>query len=190
MQTLKPFINGQFIDSVSTKYNKIFDPSTGEQIAQVPACTREELESAIQAAKAAYPAWSATPVRKRAQLMLRLRELIVRDMESLTLLCATENGKTLAEAAGDVGKALEMTELAANAPMQLMGDSLMNTSTGYDTTTYRRAPGCVCGHCALELPGHDSCGLDGPPVHRLRQYLCAQARQHHAHDLPEVCGAV
>ena len=98
MQTLKPFINGQFIDSVSTKYNKIFDPSTGEQIAQVPACTREELESAIQAAKAAYPAWSATPVRKRAQLMLRLRELIVRDMESLTLLCATENGKTLAEA--------------------------------------------------------------------------------------------
>ena len=53
MQTLKPFINGQFIDSVSTKYNKIFDPSTGEQIAQVPACTREELESAIQAAKAA-----------------------------------------------------------------------------------------------------------------------------------------
>lgn len=93
MQTLKPFINGQFIDSVSTKYNKIFDPSTGEQIAQVPACTREELESAIQAAKAAYPAWSATPVRKRAQLMLRLRELIVRDMESLTLLCATENGK-------------------------------------------------------------------------------------------------
>ena len=55
MQTLKPFINGQFIDSVSTKYNKIFDPSTGEQIAQVPACTREELESAIQAAKAAYP---------------------------------------------------------------------------------------------------------------------------------------
>ena len=63
MQTLKPFINGQFIDSVSTKYHKICDPCTGEQIAQVPASTRERLESAIQAAKAAYPAWSATPVR-------------------------------------------------------------------------------------------------------------------------------
>lgn len=162
MQTLKPFINGQFIDSVSTKYNKIFDPSTGEQIAQVPACTREELESAIQAAKAAYPAWSATPVRKRAQLMLRLRELIVRDMESLTLLCATENGKTLAEAAGDVGKALEMTELAANAPMQLMGDSLMNTSTGYDTTTYREPLGVFAGIAPWNFPAMIPVGWMAP----------------------------
>ena len=159
---LKPFINGQFIDSVSTKYNKIFDPSTGEQIAQVPACTREELESAIQAAKAAYPAWSATPVRKRAQLMLRLRELIVRDMESLTLLCATENGKTLAEAAGDVGKALEMTELAANAPMQLMGDSLMNTSTGYDTTTYREPLGVFAGIAPWNFPAMIPVGWMAP----------------------------
>lgn len=115
MITVKPFINGRFIDSASDRFNKIFDPSTGEQIAQVPVCTAAEVEYAIDCAKAAYPAWRDTPLRKRMQLMLKLRELIVLNMEELTLLCAKENGKVLAEAAGDVGKALEMTELAAGA---------------------------------------------------------------------------
>ena len=162
MQNLKPYINGAFVESVSERYNKIFDPSTGEQIAQVPACTKEEVESAIAAAKAAYPAWSATPVRKRAQLMLKLRELIARDMESLTLLCATENGKNLAEAAGDVGKALEMTELAASAPTLLMGDSLMNTSTGYDTTTYREPLGVFAGIAPWNFPAMIPVGWMAP----------------------------
>ena len=162
MQNLKPFINGQFVESKSEKYNRIFDPSTGEQIAQVPTCTQEEVESAIAAAKAAFPAWSATPVRKRAQLMLRLRELIVRDMEALTLLCATENGKNLSEAAGDVGKALEMTELAASAPTLLMGDSLMNTSTGYDTTTYREPLGVFAGIAPWNFPAMIPVGWMAP----------------------------
>lgn len=162
METLKPFINGQYVESRSEKFNRIFDPSTGNQIAQVPTCTREEVESAIAAAKAAYPAWSATPVRKRAQLMLRLRELIVRDMEKLTLLCATENGKNLAEAAGDVGKALEMTELAASAPTLLMGDSLMNTSTGYDTTTYREPLGVFAGIAPWNFPAMIPVGWMAP----------------------------
>ena len=162
MQTLKPFINGQFVESVSEKYHQVFDPSTGEMIARVPCCTREEMEGAIAAAKAAYPAWSAPPVRKRAQLMLKLRELIVRDMDALTLLCATENGKTLAEAAGDVGKALEMTELAANAPMQLMGDSLMNTSSGYDTTTYREPLGVFGGIAPWNFPAMIPVGWMAP----------------------------
>ena len=101
MQTLKPFINGQFVESVSEKYHQVFDPSTGEMIARVPCCTREEMEGAIAAAKAAYPAWSATPVRKRAQLMLKLRELIVRDMDALTLLCAGEHLRTITVEGGD-----------------------------------------------------------------------------------------
>ena len=162
MENLKPFINGQYVESKSEKFNKIFDPSTGEQIAQVPTCTQEEVECAIAAAKAAYPAWSATPVRKRAQLMLRLRELIVRDMEKLTLLCATENGKNLSEAAGDVGKALEMTELAASAPTLLMGDSLMNTSTGYDTTTYREPLGVFAGIAPWNFPAMIPVGWMAP----------------------------
>lgn len=162
MRTLKPFINGQFIDSVSQKMHKIFDPSTGEQIAQIPCCTKHEVLDAVAAAKAAFPAWRDTPVRKRAQLMLKLRELIERDMEALTLCCATENGKTLDEAAGDVGKALEMTELAANAPSMLMGESLMDTSRGYDTVSYREPLGVFAGIAPWNFPAMIPVGWMAP----------------------------
>ncbi len=162
MKTMKPFINGRRIDSASGRFGSVFDPSTGEQIAQVPLCTKEEVEQAIAAAKNAFPAWSAVPVRKRAQLMLRLRQLIERDMDELVLMCATENGKNLAEAAGDVGKALEMTELAATAPVQLMGDSLMNTSTGYDTTTYREPLGVFAGIAPWNFPAMIPVGWMAP----------------------------
>ena len=67
---MKPFINGQFVESRSGKFNTIYNPSTGEEIAKVPCCTKEEVESAIAAAKAAYPAWRDTPVRKRASIMI------------------------------------------------------------------------------------------------------------------------
>ncbi|MEG2206641.1 MAG: aldehyde dehydrogenase family protein, partial [Clostridia bacterium] len=162
MQHLQPFVNGQYVDSVSEKCNRIFDPSTGKEIAQVPTCTHAEVEHAIACAKAAFPAWRDTPVRKRAQLMMKLRELIVRDMQELTLLCATENGKTLSEAAGDIGKALEMTELASSAPSLLMGESLMDTSSGYDTTLYREPIGVFAGIAPWNFPAMIPMGWMAP----------------------------
>lgn len=162
MKKLMPFIGGQFVPSETEKYTAIFDPSTGEQIAELPCCTKSEVEAAIAAAKAAFPGWRDTPVRKRCELMLKLRALIMRDMDSLTLLCATENGKTLAEAAGDVGKALEMTELAASATTQLMGDSLMDTSRGYDTVTYREPLGVFAGIAPWNFPAMIPVGWMAP----------------------------
>ena len=67
LKIMKPFINGQFVESASESYNTIYDPSTGKPIAKVPKCTQEEVLSAIEAAKAAFPAWRDTPVRKRAR---------------------------------------------------------------------------------------------------------------------------
>ena len=61
MEIMKPFIGGQFVESKSEKFNTIYNPSTGEAIAQVPCCTKEEVEQAIACAKAAYPAWRDTP---------------------------------------------------------------------------------------------------------------------------------
>lgn len=162
MQDLKAFINGQFVDSKSTRYNEIFDPSTGEAIARVPLCTAEEVNEAIEAAKSAFPAWRDTPLRKRAQMMFKLRELIIRDMDSLTLCCATENGKVLSEAAGDIGKALEMTELAASAVQILLGDSLMNTSRDYDTVTYQEPLGVFAGIAPWNFPAMISMGWMAP----------------------------
>ena len=159
---MKPYINGEYIDSKSEKFNTIYDPSTGKAIAQVPCCTKEEVEAAIAAAKAAYPAWKNTPVRKRAAIMMKLHSLIERDMDELTRLVATENGKCWAEAAGDVGKALDMTELACSAPTMLMGDSLMDTSAGYDTTLYREPLGVFAGIAPWNFPAMIPVGWMAP----------------------------
>lgn len=159
---MKPYIGGTWIDSKSEKFNTIYDPSTGKPIAQVPQCTKEEVEMAIAAAKTAYPAWRNTPVRKRASIMMKLHALIERDMDELTRMVATENGKCWSEAAGDVGKALEMTELAISAPSLLMGESLMDTSSGYDTTLYREPMGVFAGIAPWNFPAMIPVGWMAP----------------------------
>ncbi|MBR4972146.1 MAG: CoA-acylating methylmalonate-semialdehyde dehydrogenase [Oscillospiraceae bacterium] len=162
LKVMKPYIGGQWIDSESTKYTTIYDPSTGKPIAQVPQCTGAEVEKAIAAAKAAYPAWKNTPVRNRANIMMKLRNLLERDKDELALLVATENGKCWSEAVGDVAKALEMTELACSAPSLLMGESLMDTSTGYDTTLYREPIGVFAGIAPWNFPAMIPVGWMAP----------------------------
>ena len=162
LPVMKPYIGGEWIESESQKYTTIYDPSTGKPIAQVPQCTAAEVEKAIAAAKAAYPAWKNTPVRNRASIMMKLRNLIERDKEELTLMVATENGKCWSEAAGDVAKALEMTELACSAPSLLMGESLMDTSSGYDTTLYREPIGVFAGIAPWNFPAMIPVGWMAP----------------------------
>ena len=159
---MKPYIGGAWIESESQKFTTIYDPSTGKPIAQVPQCTAAEVEEAIAAAKAAFPAWKNTPVRNRASIMMKLRNLIERDKEELTRMVATENGKCWSEAAGDVAKALEMTELACSAPSLLMGESLMDTSSGYDTTLYREPIGVFAGIAPWNFPAMIPVGWMAP----------------------------
>ena len=159
---MKPYIGGQWIESESQKFTTIYDPSTGKPIAQVPQCTAAEVEKAIASAKAAFPAWKDTPVRNRANIMLKLRNLIERDKEELTRMVATENGKCWSEAVGDVAKALEMTELACSAPSLLMGESLMDTSSGYDTTLYREPIGVFAGIAPWNFPAMIPVGWMAP----------------------------
>lgn len=162
LQIMKPFIGGAFVESTSDQFTTVYDPSTGHPLAKVPKCTQAEVEQAIACAKAAFPAWKNTPVRKRAAIMMKLRNLIERDMEELTRICATENGKCWNEAAGDVGKALEMTELACSAPSLLMGESLMDTSAGYDTTLYREPMGVFAGIAPWNFPAMIPVGWMAP----------------------------
>lgn len=162
LPAMKPYIGGEWIDSESQKFTTIYDPSTGKPIAQVPQCTAAEVEKAVAAAKAAFPAWKNTPVRTRAGVMMKLRGLIERDKEELTRMVATENGKCWSEAAGDVAKALEMTELACSAPSLLMGESLMDTSRGYDTTLYREPIGVFAGIAPWNFPAMIPVGWMAP----------------------------
>ena len=161
-EILRPMIGGEYIDSKAERFVDVHDPSTGEVIAKSPCCTRDEVMSAVETAKKAYPAWRDTPVRRRAELMFKLRALIERDMDKLTLMLARENGKTLKEAAGDVGKAKEMTELACSAPSLLMGEGLRDTSAGYDTTLYREPLGVCVGIAPWNFPAMIPMGWMAP----------------------------
>lgn len=152
IRTLGYYVNGAFKASKTEKYTDAYDPSTGEVIAKVPCCLPEEVEEAVQAAKAAFPEWSATPVIKRVQILYRLRELLVEHMDELTMLVAKENGKAWEEAHGDVLKAKEGTEQAIAAPSLMMGESLMDASKGFDTVLYRQPLGVFAGIIPFNFP--------------------------------------
>lgn len=149
---LKFYANGRFVESRTEKYLDAYDPSTGEVTAQVPCCTREEVEYAISCAREAWLGWAATPVIKRVQILYRLRDLLVEHMDELTHLVAWENGKAWEEAKGDVLKAKEATEQAIAAPSLMMGESLMDASAGYDTVLYREPLGVFAGIVPFNFP--------------------------------------
>lgn len=152
METLKYFTNNQFVESSTDKYYKVFNPSTGEQIARCPRVTAAEIKKVIENAHKAYEGWSRTPVIKRVQILYKLRDLLVEHMEELSILVATEHGKVYEEAKGDILKAKEGTELAISMPSLMMGESLMDTSKGYDTVLYRESLGVFAGISPFNFP--------------------------------------
>ena len=162
METLKYFTNNTFVESTTDKYYNVFDPSTGEQIARCPRVTADEIKQVIANAEAAYKVWSKTPVIKRVQILYRLRELLVEHMDELTLICAREHGKVYEEAKGDILKAKEGTELAISMPSLMMGESLMDTSSGYDTVLYRESLGVFVGICPFNFPAMIPMGWMAP----------------------------
>lgn len=162
VKTLSYFINGRFEPSATEKYTYACNPSTGEITARVPCCTKDEVEAAIAGAKAAFPGWAATPVLKRVQVLYRLRELLIEHMDELTMLVAKENGKAWEEAKGDVLKAKEGTEQAILAPSLMMGESLMDASSGYDTVLYREPLGVFAGIVPFNFPAMIPMGWMAP----------------------------
>ncbi len=149
---LKVFVNGKFVESQTENYMECFNPSTGEVMALAPQCTREEVEGAIAAAAAAYPAWADTPVPKRMQVLYKMKSLIDENLEELTHLTAMEHGKKWAEAMGDVIKVNEVVEFACGAPHIMKGESLMNVSKGYDTVQYHHPMGVFAGIVPWNFP--------------------------------------
>lgn len=153
IKKLKFFAGGKWLNSSTAKYMDVYDPSIGEVIAQTPCCTVEEVNTAIESAKKAFPAWSQTPVMKRAQVMFKFRDLIIEHMDELTQMVARENGKVWEEARGDILKVKEPVEFACGIPSLMKGQSLMNTSTGYDTVLYREPLGVFAGIIPWNFPG-------------------------------------
>jgi len=120
-QKYQNYINGEFRDSAATKWYDIRNPATQDLVAKVPQSTDNELNEAVNTAAEAYKTWSKTPILTRQRFMLDLQAKIRRDMEILAELITKENGKTLADARGDVTRGLEVVEHACGLSHLNMG---------------------------------------------------------------------
>ncbi len=120
------------------------DPATGALISRVPLSDSAAVDAAVQAAAAAQPAWAATPVAERVRVCYRLRELMEAQAAELRDLIVRENGKTRADAQGEVRRALEVVELSCGMPTLMMGRVLADVSRGIDCEEIRYPVG-VCG---------------------------------------------
>jgi len=139
-----------------------YDPSTGEIIAQAPQCTVNEVEASVASAAKAYPEWSNTPPNKRVLVLFKMKVLLDKHLDELTLLCARENGKVLGEAMGDVLKVTEVVEFACGITRLLKGPAIMNCTQGYDTAQYMESMGVFAGIAPWNFPAMIPMGWMAP----------------------------
>ncbi|PZN13115.1 MAG: methylmalonate-semialdehyde dehydrogenase (CoA acylating) [Bacillota bacterium] len=145
-------VAGEWRNSDTQRWEPVYNPATGEVIAQVPHATQEEVAAAVQAAARAYPSWRATPPIERARLMFRYKELLERHFEELALLVTRENGKTLADARAEVRRGIEVVEFATGAPTLLLGEMAEDVARGIDSELVRAPLGVVAGICPFNFP--------------------------------------
>ena len=139
------FINGEYLPSESTEFIDVTDPATNTLLAQVPQSSRDEMQMATQAAKSAFTNWRAVPVQHRQRIMLKLQALIRDNHDELAYLITAEQGKTFADARGDVFRGLEVVESACNVGGLLMGETLGGLADGLDCVTFRHPLGVCAG---------------------------------------------
>src|SRR4030042_3461441 len=107
---LKNYINGEWVESKSDQVWDLANPATQKLLARVPMSTKEEVLSAIQTAKEAFPEWRRTPPVARARCLFRLKELLEKNFERLSRVQTMEHGKTIDESRGETRRGIEMVE--------------------------------------------------------------------------------
>ncbi len=150
--TITHFINGQQVDTASGKYQDVFNPALGQPIAKVALGTKEEVDAAVAAASAAFPAWSATPPLTRARVLFKYLELCHKHTEEFATMLTREHGKTFEDAKGEVARGIEMVEFAVGIPQMLKGEFTDQISRGMDAWSMRQALGVVAGITPFNFP--------------------------------------
>ncbi|HXP98065.1 MAG TPA: CoA-acylating methylmalonate-semialdehyde dehydrogenase [Telmatospirillum sp.] len=152
MKTLHHSIGGRALAGTSGRFSHVTDPATGQVTAKVPLANRAEIEAAIANAHAAFPGWASVPAAKRAQVLFRFRDLIVKDMDRLAQLVSSEHGKTLPDAKGSITRGLEVVEFACGIPHLLKGEISEQVATGVDVFSLRQPLGVCAGITPFNFP--------------------------------------
>jgi malonate-semialdehyde dehydrogenase (acetylating) / methylmalonate-semialdehyde dehydrogenase len=156
MQTTKKevrnLIGGEWVDGNGRDTEPVYDPATGEVIAETPLSTKDDVGRAVEAASAAFEEWSRTPVVKRTQVLFRYKMLLEEHFEELRDLVTLENGKDAKDAGGEVRRGIEVVEFACGMPTLLMGESVRDVASGIDNVSYRFPLGVVAAIVPFNFP--------------------------------------
>ena len=150
--TVKLLIEGRFIESTAREWRDVVNPATQEILARVPMCGADEVDKAVRSAAAAYKTWRNVPIGQRARIMLKLQELIRRDMKKLAVALTAEQGKTLPDAEGDIFRGLEVVEHATSVGTLSLGEIAENVAGGVDTYFIRQPLGVCVGITPFNFP--------------------------------------
>ena len=145
------YIGGEWL-LTTTAGTPVFNPSTGEIIAECPAGSVAEVNAAVEAAAAAFPAWMETPPVERARVLFKFKMLLEENFEDIVRCNTREHGKTLVESRGDVKRGMEVVEFACGAPSMLMGEILENVARGIDCEAIRQPLGVCVGITPFNFP--------------------------------------
>src|SRR5699024_1845570 len=152
VKTLKNYINGEWVESKTTEFEEVVNQATEEVIAKVPLSTRAELDEAAEVAQEAFKTWSKISVPKRGKYFFRLQQLLENNREELARLVTLENGKTLSDAKGEVGRGIENVEHASAIVNLMMGDTIANAATVVEVSSYTYPIGVVGGITPFNFP--------------------------------------
>jgi malonate-semialdehyde dehydrogenase (acetylating)/methylmalonate-semialdehyde dehydrogenase len=153
MRSYSHWIGGREVElGAATRYGDVFDPSRGEVAARVALATSTDVDAAVSAACSAARAWADTPALKRARVLFRFKELVEQNRSELARLIASEHGKVVSDAAGEVTRGLEVVEFACGAPHLLKGEIADNVGTGVDSFSLRQPLGVVAGITPFNFP--------------------------------------
>ncbi|RQM06932.1 hypothetical protein DH86_00000070, partial [Scytalidium sp. 3C] len=145
------FIDNQFVKSEATQWIDLHDPATNNLVTRVPQSTDEELKAAVESAKKAFPTWKNTSIMARQQIMFKFTQLIRDNWDRLAASITLEQGKTFADAKGDVLRGLQVAETSCAVPLQMMGE-VLEVAKDMETRSYREPLGVVAAICPFNFP--------------------------------------
>jgi malonate-semialdehyde dehydrogenase (acetylating)/methylmalonate-semialdehyde dehydrogenase len=146
------WIGGHEVPGRSGRTSDVFNPATGRVTARAPLASDTEVAAAVQAARAAFPKWAATPPLKRARVMFKFKELLEKHHDELAALITSEHGKVFSDAKGEVIRGIEVVEFACGIPQLLKGEYTEQVGTGVDAWSVRQPLGVCAGITPFNFP--------------------------------------
>ncbi len=149
---LQIYVGGKWVPSTATTWFDVHNPATDVLIARTPLGGKEDVDRAVKAAAAAFPAWRATPPVNRVKYLFAMKNIFEKNFEELARICTTEHGKTLDESRSSVRRAIDNIDMAIAIPTTMQGRSLEDIATGIDCYTYRQPMGVFAAITPFNFP--------------------------------------